>query len=372
MSGSSFGRRIVERPWLVSLILILLLVAWLAIGQLKAQDDNLNSSSSSTNTTPLAKVMFDTFIAEPTSKTIELYGRTAPNRQARLGAEVAGKIVSLNIEKGQTVKLGQVIASIDKRDLGIQLKRAQAMLLVKEKEFNAAKSLKSRGLQGEVAFATAQAALVDARANLSNVQTALRNTEVKAPFDGIVDHHFVELGDFVGIGDPIATVIDLDTLVIEADVSERHIQYLKEGLQADVRTINQQHYQGRVRYIGRVSSASTNTFPIEIEIDNQDARIPAGMSAEVQLPLSEVLAVKITAAMLALDEEGNLGVKTLRNEHVEFVPIQLVKAEDDGVWLSGLGERVDIIVLGQGFVRDGDQVLANKVDDVVVEAASEQ
>ncbi len=372
MSGSSFGRRIVERPWLVSLILILLLVAWLAIGQLKAQDDNLNSSSSSTNTTPLAKVMFDTFIAEPTSKTIELYGRTAPNRQARLGAEVAGKIVSLNIEKGQTVKQGQVIASIDKRDLGIQLKRAQAMLLVKEKEFNAAKSLKSRGLQGEVAFATAQAALVDARANLSNVQTALRNTEVKAPFDGIVDHHFVELGDFVGIGDPIATVIDLDTLVIEADVSERHIQYLKEGLQADVRTIKQQHYQGRVRYIGRVSSASTNTFPIEIEIDNQDARIPAGMSAEVQLPLSEVLAVKITAAMLALDEEGNLGVKTLRNEHVEFVPIQLVKAEDDGVWLSGLGERADIIVLGQGFVRDGDQVLANKVDDVVVEAASEQ
>ncbi|MFH4433456.1 efflux RND transporter periplasmic adaptor subunit [Vibrio diabolicus] len=372
MSGSSFGRRIVERPWLVSLILILLLVAWLAIGQLKAQDDNLNSSSSSTNTTPLAKVMFDTFIAEPTSKTIELYGRTAPNRQARLGAEVAGKIVSLNIEKGQTVKQEQVIASIDKRDLGIQLKRAQAMLLVKEKEFNAAKSLKSRGLQGEVAFATAQAALVDARANLSNVQTALRNTEVKAPFDGIVDHHFVELGDFVGIGDPIATVIDLDTLVIEADVSERHIQYLKEGLQADVRTINQQHYQGRVRYIGRVSSASTNTFPIEIEIDNQDARIPAGMSAEVQLPLSEVLAVKITAAMLALDEEGNLGVKTLRNEHVEFVPIQLVKAEDDGVWLSGLGERADIIVLGQGFVRDGDQVLANKVDDVVVEAASEQ
>ncbi|MDW1812922.1 efflux RND transporter periplasmic adaptor subunit, partial [Vibrio sp. Vb2362] len=108
------------------------------------------------------------------------------------------------------------------------------------------------------------------------------------------------------------------------------------------------------------------------EIDNQDARIPAGMSAEVQLPLSEVLAVKITAAMLALDEEGNLGVKTLRNEHVEFVPIQLVKAEDDGVWLSGLGERVDIIVLGQGFVRDGDQVLANKVDDLVLEAANEQ
>lgn len=206
-------------------------------------------------------------------KTIELYGRTAPNRQARLGAEVAGKIVSLSINKGQLVKQGQVIANIDKRDLDSQLKRAQAMLRVKEKEFNAAKSLKSRGLQGEVAFATAEAALVDARANLNNVQTALKNTEVKAPFDGIVDHHFVEVGDFVGVGDPIATVIDLETLVIEADVSERHIQYLKEGLQADVRTINGQHHLGTLRYIGRVSSVSTNTFPIEIEIDNRNSLI---------------------------------------------------------------------------------------------------
>ncbi|MDW1838302.1 multidrug efflux RND transporter periplasmic adaptor subunit VmeJ, partial [Vibrio sp. Vb0718] len=237
------------------------------------------------------------------------------------------------------------------------------------KEFNAAKSLKSRGLQGEVAFATAEAALVDARANLNNVQTALKNTEVKAPFDGIVDHHFVEVGDFVGVGDPIATVIDLETLVIEADVSERHIQYLKEGLQADVRTINGQHHLGTLRYIGRVSSVSTNTFPIEIEIDNRNSLIPAGISAEVQLPLNEVLAIKITAAMLALDEEGNLGVKTLQDEHVKFVPIQLVKAEEDGVWLSGLGEQADIIVLGQGFVRDGDTVIANKVGDVAADAA---
>lgn len=220
-----------------------------------------------------------------------------------------------------------------------------------------------------MAFATAEAALVDARANLNNVQTAVKNTEVKAPFDGIVDHHFVEVGDFVGVGDPIATVIDLETLVIEADVSERHIQYLKEGLQADVRTINGQHHLGTLRYIGRVSSVSTNTFPIEIEIDNRNSLIPAGISAEVQLPLNEVLAIKITAAMLALDEEGNLGVKTLQDEHVKFVPIQLVKAEEDGVWLSGLGEQADIIVLGQGFVRDGDTVIANKVGDVATDAA---
>lgn len=77
------------------------------------------------------------------------------------------------------------------------------------------------------------------------------------------------------------------------------------------------------------------------------------------LELETKMAVKITPAMLALDEEGNLGVKTLEQEDViKFVPIQIVKAEQDGVWLSGLGDKVDIVTTGQGFVRDGDRVIA--------------
>ncbi len=103
MSGTSFGRRFVERPWLVSLTLVIALAAWLAMGQFNAQDESVSSPSSQSDDTPVAKVMFNSFEAQPTSKTIELYGRTAPNRQARLGAEVAGKIVSLNVQKGQSV-----------------------------------------------------------------------------------------------------------------------------------------------------------------------------------------------------------------------------------------------------------------------------
>ncbi len=114
--------------------------------------------------------------------------------------------------------------------------------------------------------------------------------------------------------------------------------------------------------MSRISSASTNTFPIEIEIDNSDGLLPAGVSAEVKLNLETRDAIKVTPAMLALDEAGNLGVKTLVSvddaPSVKFVGIQLVKAEQDGVWLTGLGQKVDIITVGQGFVRDGDSVIA--------------
>jgi len=357
MAKLSLSRYLATKPYIVSLFLIVLLSVWLGLGALKAEDDT-EQKQQTTQDIPLAKVAYQTFHSVPTHKTIDLYGRTAPDRQAKLGAEYAGKIARLQVDKGDLVTQGQVIAIIDKGDLDIQLKRARAMLNVREKEYKAAQALKKRGLQGEVAYANAQAALIEAKASVTNAQIALANTKVTAPFDGIVDHLFIEQGDFVGIGDPVASLIDLSKLVIEADVSERHIQDLKLNQPATIRFINGQETQGKVRYISRVSSESTNTFPIEVEVANPKQKIPAGVSTEVALNLQQQSAVKITPAMLALDESGNLGVKTLLQERVKFVPIQLVKAEQDGVWLTGLGEQVDIITTGQGFVRDGDQVIA--------------
>ncbi|MGF1753557.1 efflux RND transporter periplasmic adaptor subunit [Vibrio makurazakiensis] len=359
MPTLSFGSFFSKRPWFVSLCLIILLSVWLGLGALQAEE----VTETKTSTVPLAKVTYQTFSAQSTHKTIELYGRTAPDRHARLGAEIAGKVVKLNVVKGDQVKAGQAVAQIDKGDLSIQLDRAKALLSLKQKEFKAAQSLKDRGLQGEIAYTSAQASLTEAKALKSNAELALTNTTVRAPFSGIVQELHVELGDFVGVGDPVAGVIDLDPLVIEADVSERHIQQLQANQAATVRLLGGELLGGKLRYISRVSSVSTNTFPIEIEIPNPNIVLPAGVSAEIALNLEDKLAIKVTPAMLALDEVGNLGVKTVVNDgdgkqHAKFVAIQLVKAEQDGVWLAGLGEQVDIITVGQGFVRDGDEIIA--------------
>lgn len=76
---------------------------------------------------------------------------------------------------------------IDKGDLDAQLERAKAQLKVRQQEFNAASALKNKGLQGEVAFTNAAAALTDAQSSLSTVQRLLDNTQVRVPFDGVVE-----------------------------------------------------------------------------------------------------------------------------------------------------------------------------------------
>jgi multidrug efflux system membrane fusion protein len=68
---------------------------------------------------------------------------------------------------------------------------------------------------------------------------------------------------------------------------------------------------------------------------------------------------------MALDEQGNLGVKTVVDEHVKFVPIDIVKSDSQGVWLTGMGQQADIITLGHGFVRDGDKVEVERIDESI-------
>ncbi|MCG7497637.1 efflux RND transporter periplasmic adaptor subunit [Vibrio sp. Of7-15] len=355
------------RPWILSGVLLISLVLWLASGLSQAHNSP-GVKTAEPQAVPLAKVVVETFHVAPVARSISLYGRTAPDRQATLAAQVAGQIETLLVKKGSVVKKGQPLIQLDMADWGLQLNKAKALLAVREKEFTAAKALKKRGLQGEVAFSLAEATLLEARARVRNAEHILTNTQIVAPFDGIIEQYAVEVGDFVSIGDPMATVVDLDPLVIEADVSERHIHKLDLNQVAHVNFIGQPEKEGTLRYISQLASPATNTFAIEIEISNPNNQIPAGISAEVGIELDTQSAIKITPAMLALDESGNLGVKTVTNRRVqddqtelaevEFVPIQLVKAQSDGVWLSGFDKQVDIITVGQGFVRDGDSVIA--------------
>jgi multidrug efflux system membrane fusion protein len=172
----------------------------------------------------------------------------------------------------------------------------------------------------------------------------------------------VEVGDFLKEGDNIAILVDLDPLVITANVTEINVQALKTQQQATGRMVSGDMLQGKIRYISSISEPGTNTFKIEVEVPNPDFSQMAGMSTELALPLETTWAMRISPAVMALDEQGNLGVKTVVDEHVKFVPIDIVKSDSQGVWLSGMGQQADIITLGHGFVRDGDKVEVVRVD----------
>lgn len=349
------GERLHKQPVWIALIITLCLVMWIASGYLSAQSDE-TSVNEKTNTHPISKVQTTIMHAERVNRDVTLYGRTEPDRIATVRAEVNGRVIEVLAERGSAVSKGDVLVKLDPQDRHEQLAFAKALLGQRETEFNGIEALKKQGYQAQTALAEAQANLESARAQVSQLELALENSVVVAPFDGVLNERVVEVGDYLREGDEIATIVDLQPLVFTAHVTESDIASVTLGQQASARLISGEQVTGRIRYISNVSNEGTNTFTIEVAVANPDNALLAGLSGEIFVTLKQVNAIKITPSVMALDEDGNLGVKVVENNRVRFISIDMVKSEADGVWLAGLGEQAEVITRGQGFVRDGDSV----------------
>ncbi|KGJ91645.1 efflux RND transporter periplasmic adaptor subunit [Colwellia psychrerythraea] len=366
-----------QRPYLIAALITLFLVLWMASGPSTAEQKSALQAKIPSHDEKLviAKVKVETRLGQEIHKTIELYGRTEPNRVTTLKAEIRGKIVDVLAKRGSKVTKGQVIAKIALNDLPAQLTRSKALLTQREVEYQGALKLNKQGYQGKVQLAQAFAALESVKADIMRLELDIANTIIKAPFTGILNTRYVEVGDYVASGDDIAMIADLDPLIVRAHVTELQVSQLFVGQFAQVSLLNGKQAKGELRYIASVGNDATNTFKIEVAIDNENVQLLAGLSSELTIDLAKMSAIKISPALLALDEQGNIGVKSVKEAVVEFTPIEIIKSASDGIWLTGLGEQADIIVLGQGFVRAGDKVEAifeqvdDKADDKSVDSA---
>lgn len=355
-------KKLRQQPAWIALIIFIALCFWVASGMLEAENEERPVKLKATEI-PLVKVTVEHVMADEVTREINVYGRTEPDRVATLRAEVKGLVKEVHVQEGERVVKGQKIVSLEKSDYVSRLKSTKALLKQREVELKGAESLKQKGFQSQTALAQATANLALAKADVVSYELAVYKSQIIAPFDGVINQRFVEIGDLLKDGDQIASLVDLDPLVISANVTEANIQGLKADQQASGRMVSGDILQGRVRYISSISEMGTNTFKIEVEVPNPDFKQMAGMSTELALPLEKVWAMRITPAVMALDEKGNLGVKIVVDEHVKFVPIDIVKSDSQGVWLSGMGKQADIITLGHGFVRDGDKVEVVRVDE---------
>ncbi|MFT5756546.1 MAG: multidrug efflux system membrane fusion protein [Alteromonadaceae bacterium] len=354
MSKFTQGRQLLaERPYILAILITVILVLWMASGV--TQQPEAPAKKVKGNAL-VPKVKVETRYADTISDSVELYGRTEPDRITTLKAEINGKITKVLAKRGSVVKKGEVIAKIAINDFEAQLKRSKALLDQREIEYAGAKTLNADGYQGKVQVASAKANLEEVKSEIKRLELNIEHTIIVAPFDGVLNTRYVEEGDYVQSGDNIAMIADLDPLIVRAFVTENQVSQLSGNQAANIRLLNHNSIDGIVRYIASVADDATNTFKIEIAIENTKYQYLAGLSGEVNIPLQLVPAIKISPALLALDELGNIGVKTVENNIVKFTAIDIVKSESDGIWLTGLGQQADIITLGQGFVRAGDEV----------------
>jgi membrane fusion protein, multidrug efflux system len=343
---------------LVFFAILLAIGAWIAVGMLTREPVAVVEPPER----PRTAVAATWSEAQPVERLLTLYGDIEPDQAVIVRAETAGQVAEVIARRGAEVEPGDVVARLGMDDRMARMRRAEAQVAGEEGDYEAARQLAEQGHAPQLRVDTALAELEAARAELEAIQLEIENTTIRAPIEGVVNRVIAERGHYVGIGGEVAEIIDNDPLVAVVQVPQHAIARVSAGGPARVSVIGREPLQGTVRFIAPLAEAATRTFRVEIELPNPERSLPSGISAEVIIPTATVMAHKVSPAIVSLDEQGVVGIKTVDEEGlVAFHPIELVRAEPDGVWVTGVPEQARLITVGQGFVSAGEQVEVREV-----------
>lgn len=355
------------RSWLVSAGIAIVVSIWLISGQFgnSAVDEQADNATLPTAELNKNAVRVRTQSAEKVLRTITINGKTAPARVVSLTAQTDGRVERIGAQRGAKLEVGDLIVQLDERDRKARLAQAAATVKQREVEYEARLKLKSSSYVSEAQLQEAVALLETAKTELTRAQLDLEYMHVRAPFGGALQSRSVEIGDFVKVGDPIATYVDNRRIIVSGNLSEFDARYVKVDDTATAQLATGESVRGQIRYIAPVADEATRTFAVELEIDNSDGSLRVGGTAVLTIPAEEVLAHRVSPSLLTLDDAGNVGVKLINDDGlVEFVVADIALSSNDGVWLAGLPENATIITVGQGYVANGARV------DTVPEDAS--
>jgi multidrug efflux system membrane fusion protein len=355
-----FVESLTRRPWIIAVGLTVAVTLWLASGFLGGEAPRkADAGGPAAFTAGTARVQIRAQQAEPVTRTISVYGRTAPARSVEIKAETSGRVTALGIARGEPAASGQPLVRLDLRDRQARLEQARASVSEHQSAWEAQQELKPQGYISDTQLAETRAKLEAARAELIRAELDLEYMNVRAPFDGTVQERAVEVGDYVRAGDPVVTFVDNRSLIVTGSIAEQDAGFVRVGGNATAVLVTGQEARGRIRYLAPVAEESTRTFTVELEIPNPGGRLPAGVTAEMRIPGGEVLAYRVAPSLLTLDASGDLGIKTVdAAEQVVFHKVEIAHSEANGVWVTGLPDSANIIVVGQGYVSAGQPVLA--------------
>ncbi|WP_353642993.1 efflux RND transporter periplasmic adaptor subunit [Mesorhizobium sp. WSM2239] len=344
--------------------------AWLASGYIIDRGDEDEEERAATAQPTLVEVRSSQ--ARTVPQYIFAQGGAQPFRTADVVAQAAGTIDAVLVQEGDQVRADTVVARIRLDARSSRRESAQAQVETLEADLEGMRQLAREGFAAESRVRELEAQLESARAELAGVREEVEDTEVKAPIPGIVSDVFLNAGQFAPAGGQIIRIVDNSPLRVTLHVSQRDVGKVDHGSVALVSFATGGLAKGRVCFIAPAADPETRTFRVEVRVPNENRRIPSRVSAELRMTTGEVRAHFISPAILALNEAGELGVKSVdESRKAAFHPVEILQAETDGVWIGGLPDRLRLISTGQGFVRQGESVRVANEEDARRTAASE-
>ncbi len=295
---------------------------------------------------------------------IRLTGEIEAYSDVDVSAEETGVIEQFFADKGDYVRAGAPIAKIRDEVLRGMVNEAEAASKLAAERFERQRQLwEEEEVGSEIMFLEAKYQAELQAARLQTLQARLSRTIVRAPITGVYDDRFVDLGEMVAPGVPVAQLVEIDRLKVTGGVAERYAASVQPGDAARIslEVLGNEEYSGVIQFVGSTVDPRNRTFPIEIVMDNPGRVLKPQMVANVEIAdnrLSDVFVVPQDAVVRTEDgyqifvvssSDGGL-LAEARPVRLGPLYANLVVVEE------GLTEGDQIIIRGQQLVEAGDHV----------------
>ncbi len=284
--------------------------------------------------------------------------RTEPSRQVVLAFGVPGRVRTLRPEKGDRVKAGAVLGSIDTSALEASAEAAAAAVEQGERELGRAAKLRETNSIPPQAVDERGSQVRLAKAQLAGVQAQLEQSKIVAPFDGEVVERMMEPGAWANPGAPALLLAVLDPIRVVAHVTDATRVLIQPGAATEIEAQGLDvPRKGKVSRVGLVADVRTGLFQVEIDVPNPDRRLAAGQPVEVSIDcgdLAEVYAIDPAWVVYRYDGPSVVVLDDGRARTVSLGEAQNL----DGRLVVPLERlpRLPLIIEGQHFVREGGEV----------------
>jgi membrane fusion protein (multidrug efflux system) len=277
------------------------------------------------------------------------------------------------VERGQAVKSGQVIATLDARSATLSASAAQAQSHLAQEQLDQARRecervkhlLDTAAIsQAEYDRQTSQCnaqqwSAAAAEAQQQSATKLLGDTRIRAPFDGIIGERMVNVGQYVEPSTRVASIYEADPLRLQLTIPEADLASIHEGVAVTfcVAAFGDEKFSGTIRYISPNVRESSRDLVAEAVVSNQEGRLRPGMFAVAKLELGEKPSAVVTAGALARDDtEARLFV--VGSDHrVQERLVRLGESKGDMVAVRSGVQTGENVVLAPGpEVRDGARV----------------
>ena len=293
------------------------------------------------------------------SESLRVVGSLAANETATIRPEMNGLIRSIHFEEGRRVKKGDLLVTIDNSELQAQLAQSRSRHELAKLNLARAENLRQTQSNTAADVDRARSEFSAAEADIELLKVRLARTEVRAPFDGVVEARTLSPGDYINTQSVITTINDLSRLKVEFQVPERYIGKVRQGTQFTVKSTTADQEagaDGEVYFVNSVIDRNTRSSEVKGFLTKAPPTVKAGMFAVIEIVLDvRKGALTVPEGAVFVDQRGPQLV-TVVNEAdgkvAAFVPVRLGLRTKGVVEVSAikgeLTEKQEVVAAGVG------------------------